>query len=363
MPYIVLIMAALLLPFKLFSKDRNEKTLPLQMSDTLPSPFAFHPEIKVVDTYYKISVIADPSEVQQVRRLISHYIKTNPPVPPYPFAAKVTPADHYELTAKLEAIVAKDPNSVTDDMLKAVIKSTADFYYQTINDRDFHGLQTDNINISMAKMLIKTGRSSWFDTLSIFSTDQSFQKAMLTAYKYATIPYEEAVADLQAAGVWSAKTNVDSVRQLWETSEHPKHFVYNYLIQQKRVVEELDQRNFDYPDPNYRALLLEFMKQSHGTLAHLSVWSINKGDVGTKRMHAVIVAGKEKAYLVFPSTNFKEEYDLNSIKALLDLILTDMGSINRFNQVFVRGYSYIYVWGDPEKIKPLMNKYLPYKFK
>lgn len=173
-------------------------------------------------------------------------------------------------------------------------------------------------------------------------------------YERSNIPVTTIVDDLLAAGLLHKRPDAATLKQVVELAEgEPASIIYD-LLGKNNVLVSFDTEADEVPVP-YDSLLYNFAGHSGGVLKDVLVWMDAEELPDDHIGYAVTVVSGDKAFVIRPE-ELEDWYDVALVDALIEKLLAEKGT-KRFVPVNTGDQSAFYIFGEPAKVKQVLDKY------
>jgi len=246
----------------------------------------------------------------------------------------------------LSIIEMMDHRFVTDKLLQEVL-------LQWEKRKDIADTEVDRV----AKSFEKLGATAMLEHPETVLHNLPLANRLNTAYKANHTQLEDVLPALYDAGLIPASWDKPKLEALWQKQAGSvPGFVYDIFEQQHSLLV-FDSEADEVPVP-YDSLLYEFAAQSKGLLGDILVW-MDATETNNGMQYKVTVVTTDKAYIIHPEEN-DDWFDVQQVETLVNRILADKNSTEKFIPVDTGDQMILYVFGDPAKLAPVLAKYKLY---
>jgi len=181
-------------------------------------------------------------------------------------------------------------------------------------------------------------------------------KRITEQYQLSLTSHQKVLSDLLSMQIIDQKPDEALVERIAsETTGNPAGFVIG-ILEAMGLYYSFDAEVGMIP-VTYDTLLSDFIAKSKGILNSIIFWvdTKEKGSSGNIE-YTITVVSNNKVFIAKP-IDYGDWYDIMLINALLEKILSDMGSDQRFISVEIQDQTVQYLFGQPARINTLIKKF------
>jgi hypothetical protein len=245
----------------------------------------------------------------------------------------------------LEIAESMDRKFVNDNLLKEIMISFAqqkDIPDYTIDRivRSFTGLKAEAYLENPGKII----------------SNKIVADRIKKAYDLSKISFDEILNDLLSLKLIREKPGNAIIEKLSKEAEgEPGSFIYG-ILENEKVYHYFDAETGFVP-ADYDNLLLEFASKSKGVLKDMIVWMDAKENKdGETFQYTITVISNNKAFIAKPE-DIGDWYDVVTVNTILEKVLADLNSRERFVSIDTGDQTVHYIFGDPANVNQLAKKY------
>jgi hypothetical protein len=217
-----------------------------------------------------------------------------------------------------------------------------------------HGdkIATDRIVSSF----IKLGAAQYLAAAGNYINNRQLAAVVKSRYEISKISTDSMLNDLLRYKLISEKPSASVVTLIMKAEEGSQSgFIMGLLTRESRWL------NFDtetdFLPVDYDQLLMNYAAKSKGMLKDMLVWMDNrKKKNGNQYDYTITVVCNNKAFIARPQDS-GDWYDMMTVNELLDKVLIDLNSRERFVQLDHWGQDLDIIYGEPAPVNELVKKY------
>lgn len=245
----------------------------------------------------------------------------------------------------LDLVESIDRKWVTNDMLKEVLVQFAK--QKNIDDRTIE---------RVVRSYIKFHAEDYLKTADKFIPDAQLAQRIVEAYQLSQVSKETVVNDLMSLQVISTKPSDDVIVKLAKEAEGDASVLIYGILENENLFYSFDAET-DFVPADYDKLLNGFVTKSKGVLKDIVVWmDARENKDGETFDYTVTVISHGKAFVAKPQ-DVGDWYDIMTVNAILEKVLQDLQSKERFVSIETGDQTVQYIFGNPEGIEKLAKKY------
>lgn len=208
---------------------------------------------------------------------------------------------------------------------------------------------------SFVSKLIARNQKDLIGKLDQLLKNQDLIKAFQQSYAIQVMSFEELAADALHMGVISQTFSQDVFDRAKAFQEQTSQGKINTLFEAAKISLWFDVEAGIVP-LDYDSLMLEFAKNSQGSLEDLEVWLEVEEVSEYEYSYKLTAFENEKAYII-ELEDSGDWYELSPIMELLHFILMEKGYKERFVDIFTGDQTAQFIFGPPEAVYAFAKKY------
>lgn len=244
----------------------------------------------------------------------------------------------------LDIIETMDKKLIEDDLLKEVL-------IQFAKQKDIADYSVERIVRSFQEL-----KEGYILNTANLIHDKKLADRIKKAYDLSKISFDEVLNDLLSLNLIEKRPEASVISKLAKEADgNPGAFIYG-ILEHENLFQYFDAETGFVP-ADYDKLLLEFAGKSKGILKDMIVWMDAKENKdGETFSYTITVISNDKAFITKPE-DIGDWYDVMTVNAILDKVLTDLKSSEKFVPIETGDQTAQYIFGNPEKINLLVSKF------
>jgi hypothetical protein len=245
----------------------------------------------------------------------------------------------------LDLVESIDSIYVTDELLKETL-------VQLAKRQDIEDYVVERIVRSFTSLKAET----YLENADKYINNKTLADRIIKVYALKRVSFDDILADLARLKLLVKKPDGPVLAKMKKESDgEPASFIYG-LLEHQQTHHAFDAETGFVP-ADYDALLMEFASKSKGILKDMLVeMEVKENRDGDSFEYTLTVIANNKAFIAHPQ-DMGDWYDIMTVNAILDKVLNEIKSPERFVSLETGDQTVQYIFGDPAKVEELIKKY------
>lgn len=243
----------------------------------------------------------------------------------------------------LSIVEELDKKFVTDSLLRQVL-------IEKSKDKDINEMDINRI-IELYK---KNDAEQYIKNPLLVISDKLLADSIVDSYKFSLTTSEAILKDLLDLKIITIRPSDDVIKKIEKETKNAPTFFAMEVMEKQNVLISFDTET-DFVPVNYDGLFEKFASKTNGAFKDVLFYMETKESENNFKYTITIVTNKSAYITIFADD--EDWYNMALVENLLERILKDINSENKFVPVTTGDQNSMYIFGDPKNVNLFLKKY------